>query len=124
MSHIDRITIKDLGCSKHCLDISKLFKEYIIIHGINAFCKNINDFLSGKITKLPSKSNSIQELAQIFRAKKKRVVKHSDIFAIGNQKEALKKATTRKVTTKKASAKKATTKKATSKKVAKKQTIK
>lgn len=84
MSDIDKMTIEGLGCSKHSPDITKLFKECIIIHGINSFCKNINDYLSGKITQLPKKPNSIQQLAQLFRAKKKHVVKHSNIFTGDN----------------------------------------
>lgn len=80
----DDKNIDKIGCSRHNAYIDLKIKEFTIVSGIQSFCKNINDFLSGKNLKLTNASNFIEEKAFKFNQKKKQVGKHSDIFKIQN----------------------------------------
>lgn len=132
LSALQEISVDGLGCAKHNHEVTELFMNYIVIYAINAFCKNINDYLSGKITSLPFKYNFIQELAQIFRLKRKHKVKYTDIFVAEDEnvkKQNIEKTVTKKPiqkndTAKKQNIKKTVTKKSTRKNDNDKQNIK
>lgn len=79
-SYIDPIQVSEIGCLKHDIEMSMKLKQCTVHYALIKFCKNINSFLSGKTTVLPSFHNHIQELAYEFRLKRKRIGKYSDIF--------------------------------------------
>lgn len=69
-----------LGCVEHEKEVTEKLYKFTIAHGLDIFCRNVNDLLTGKIKVLPKDPNGIQELAHSFWLKKKRIGKHSDLF--------------------------------------------
>lgn len=82
MEQLNKIVLDKMGCIKHHKEVEENFKEQTSFYGIVTFTKNINDLLNGKNTILPPNFNQIEELAYIFKAKKKHIGKHSDIFKL------------------------------------------
>lgn len=80
LSHIETIQVSSIGCVEHCNEMAKIFKDLTANYALKRFCTNINSILSGKTSILPLNPNIIQEKALIFRLKRKRIGKYSDIF--------------------------------------------
>lgn len=76
------VTFQSIGCSEHFEEVELKFKGYSAIWGLQHFCKNVNDLLSGKNTHFSNKFNKIEENAFNFYQKRKRVGKYSDILKI------------------------------------------
>lgn len=74
------IKLTALGCVEHNEQVINDLFEMTINDALNAFCKNINGFLTGKINDLPPDPNAIQDLARTFWLSKSHIGKHSDIF--------------------------------------------
>lgn len=72
---------KGVGCADHNEEIFDTIIDCTIVYAITVFCKNVNNFLYGKVRELPLDANPIEELAHEFWKKKKRIGKHSDIFS-------------------------------------------
>lgn len=69
-----------IGCVEHNREMVNTLFEVIAIYALKIFCKNLNDYLTGKIIELPNHSSDIQDLAHTFWVKKTRIGKHSDKF--------------------------------------------
>lgn len=69
-----------MGCLEHQDIVEHKFKEYSSIWGISSFCKNVNNFLSGKNLTFSDCSNFIEENAFNFYKKMKHIGKHSDVL--------------------------------------------
>lgn len=80
ISQIQSIEVDSIGCKEHCNEMAIKLKDLTANYALLAFCNNINNTLSGKISILPPRYDHIQEKAFIFRQKKKRIGNHSDIF--------------------------------------------
>lgn len=80
ISQIESVEVDTIGCNEHCKEMAMNLKDLTANYTLFAFCNSINNILSNKISTLPPGYNHMQEKAFIFRQKKSRIGKYSDIF--------------------------------------------
>lgn len=80
LSHLNEIPTSVVGCLDHNKDIILKMKELTVVYCLISFCKEVNKLLHGKIKVLPPNHNFMHENALLFREKRKKIGKHSDIF--------------------------------------------
>lgn len=77
---IQEMKVHVVGCPEHVDVLERKVKTLAVDHIVLAFCNNINQILSGKITVLPDKPNLMERLAFEHRKKKRGIGKFSDKF--------------------------------------------